>query len=114
MPLFIPFQNIEVWELDQEAFIGAEYDFPATRNTRGDGHRVMGYRRELAYRLGNVKYAEGGRDMCAAGLGSPAIEWLARDERRSLSVGSRGILVIPKRNCKDAGYWLRVFLVPRT
>lgn len=39
----------------------------------------MGYRGELAYRLGNVKYAEGGQVMRAAGLGSPAIEWFASD-----------------------------------
>lgn len=81
MPLFIPLQNIEVWELGYQAFTGAEYDFPATRNIRGDGHKVMGYRRELADRLGNVKYAEGGQDMRAPGLGSPAIGWFARDGR---------------------------------
>lgn len=31
---------------------------------------------------------------------------------RSVCVGSRGILVIPKRNCTDADYWLCVSLEP--
>ena len=47
----------------------------------------MGYRRELADSLGNVKYAEGGQDMRPAGLGFPAIEWFARDEREICKCG---------------------------
>lgn len=59
----------------------------------------MGYRRELAYRLGNVKYAEGGQELRPDLVPLP-LNGLQAMGGRSVSVGSRGILVIPKRNFK--------------